>query len=697
MLDPLSVTAVTAFLTAAGTSMASEAGKLAMESVGGMVRRITGRETPAPTGAAERRAVAEVLVRAAGQDAGLAAGLSVLIDRARPAFAVPELLPAGPRHFTDRDGPLAALTKEAARKADGRPRVAAVYGESGIGTTAVVLHWGHREAHRYPDGRLHYDLQGSSLATSPDLSTVLAHFLRCLGLPAEEVPASLDERLREYRTRIAGRRLLVVLDHVRSAAQVRELVTGAPGVFTVVISRRPLTGLDAVPVPVGPLADKDALRLLTDLAGKQTLKAAKATLPAVLASCGGSPYALHAAAPQLLAGPPVARPGWSPVTAAVDTAYRGLTPAAARLYRLGGLRPWPALGPELAAALTGADPAEATELLGALADAQLIEPGPTGRYRYRESVRAHAESAAQAEEGLAGCTAAVRRALAAQLRLAVQADLTAHRQRWQLGPLYRELTPGPAETIGAAVTALAAELPNLVETVRTAEEFDDPETVWQCVEALWALQLKAGHNELLLPALRMGVRAAEAHHPGSRIAGRMHTQLAFGLMELQQDAEAEAELLAAAEADRQAGHRRGRATAVESLGLLRLRQWRFTEALDCFEQAAALLREIAPGEDGEADVPRGLALLERHQGRARRGLGQYARAEVQLLAALEYFEKTEENYNAARVLTDLAENHLLAGEPAAARPLIDRAATLLRAERATAHLAHLESLRARCS
>ncbi|MER5636208.1 tetratricopeptide repeat protein [Kitasatospora sp. NPDC002227] len=697
MFDPLSVTAVTAFLTAAGTSMASEAGKLAWESVGGVVRRVAGRETPAPTGEAERRAVAEVLVRAAGRDTALAAGLAALMSRrVGPATAVPSLLPAGARHFTDRDGALKALTEEAARKADGRPRIAVVHGEPGIGTSAVVLHWGHREAHRHPDGQLYYDLRGPSLTTSPDPTAVLGHFLCRLGVPADEVPSGLAGRQDRYRELLAERRMLVVLDHAQSAAQVAPLISGAPGVFTVVIARRPFSGLDAVRIPVGPLADKDAVRLLTDLVGKHAVKAARATLPAVLEHCAGSPYALRAAAPHLGTAP-VARPEWSPVTAAVDAAYRRLAPDAARLHRLAGLRPWPALGPELAAALAGIETEEAARLLEELAEAQLLEPDGTGRYRYRESVRAHAEAAAQAEEGLGGCAAAVRRALARQLGFAVQADLTALRQRWHLGPRYAELTPGPAETAGEAVAALAQELGNLVETVRTAEEFDDPETVWQCVEALWALQLKAGHNEVLLPALRIGVRAAEAHHPGSRIAGRMHTQLAFALMDLQLDTEAEAELRAAAEADRQAGHRRGQATAVESLGLLRLRQWRYTEALECFEQAVALLREITPGEDGDQDVPRALALLERHQARAHRGLGHFAEAQTQLATALEYFEKNHENYNAARTLTDLAETHLLAGSPAAARPLIDQAATLLRAEQATGHLAHLESLLARCA
>jgi hypothetical protein len=132
----------------------------------------------------------------------------------------------------------------------------------------------------------------------------LRHFLLKLHVPQEHIPPAAEDRVKLFRTLLDGRRLLVVLDHAQSAAQVRPLVTGAPGVFTVVVARRPLTGLDAAAVPVGPLTDKDARRLLTDMVGKQAVVAARAALPSVLERCGGSPFALRATALHLTSSAP---------------------------------------------------------------------------------------------------------------------------------------------------------------------------------------------------------------------------------------------------------------------------------------------------------------------------------------------------------------------------------------------------------
>ncbi|MFG3224302.1 tetratricopeptide repeat protein [Kitasatospora sp. NPDC048194] len=692
---------MTAFLGAAGAGMANEAGKRAWETVGGLLARAVGREVPAPVGQAERESVAGLLVaqalRSPEQARVLAAVMSGGGAAAAAAHGVPRSLPASTRFFTDRKGPLALLDREADRKPDGLPKVAVLHGPEGIGTSALAVHWGGREARRFPDGTLYADLRGGSANTAPTAATVLRHFLSRLGVPAEHVPPAVDDRIDLFRSLLAGRRMLVVLDHARSAAQVQPLVTAAPGVFTVIVARRPLTGLDAVTIPVGPLSDKDAKRLLTDLAGRPAMTTARAALPSLLERCAGSPLALRTMAPHLadgsLVGPAAAS---SPVRAAAEEAYRRLAPDAALVYRLGSLRPWPSLHAGAVAAAADVPEAEAVRVLAELADRQLLESTGDGRYRYRPAVRAHAEEAAVREHGLAGCAAAVARAVDWYLRFAVQADYAALKERWHLGPLYAELGPGPYEDEGAAVAALAAELGNLVEAVLAAEEFGRFDTVCQSVEALWAVQLKAGCHDALLPALRAGARTAERHCRGTRTAGRMHTQLAFALMESRQDEEAERELLAAAEDEARAGHLRGRATAVESLGLLRLRQWRFRSALECFEQADVLLDGIGPADDGAADLPRAHALLQRHRGRALRGLGRFDAARQRLAAAMEFFRDSGERYNTARVLTDLAELHLDTAEPDAALLLVDEAAALLSRENAAVHLSYLAALRDRC-
>lgn len=707
MVDPLSVSAVAGFLRLVCSRTASESGRRLGEAVGAMVSRVLGLEVQVPAGEEERDRLARVLVAEAGRDpAGarvLASWMSAAPSGLSGGAAVPRMLPGSVRFFTDRKEGLASLDREAFRKGDGRPKVALIHGPEGIGSSELALFWGGSRADRFPDGTLYADLGGSA-ATAPSAAQLAASFLIRLGVPADAVPQGVEDRLDALRGLMRGARLLVVLDHVRSAAQVRPLLTAEPGVFTVATSRHLLVGLDALPVPVGPLPERDARRLLTDVAGKQAVAAARATLPSVLRRCAGSPFALRAAAAHLT-DPPGRAPGprgadgpGGPLRTAVEELYGRLDPDRARVYRLCSLRPWPALsaGPVAAAAQLGEG--RAAEILAELAGLRLLEALPDGRFRFRPAVRAHAEDAALREEGLAACAAATGRVIDWFVRFAVRADFAALPQRWHVGPLFDELGPGDYEDEGAAVAALVAELGNLVEAVVAAEEFGDLDAACQGTEALWAVQLKAGVHERLLPALRAGTRAAGRSCPGTETSGRLHTQLALALMESPDSwDEARRELAEAARNEEAAGHPRGRATAVETVGLLELRMWRFRQAWERFEEADALLDGIGPGDRGADDLPRARALLQRHRGRALRGLGRFDEGRERLGRALEFFRRTApEPYNEARVLTDLAELELLAGDPQEALRLADRAAVPLRAQHAVVHLRYLDDLRQRC-
>ncbi|MFJ9695879.1 tetratricopeptide repeat protein [Kitasatospora sp. NPDC101183] len=685
--------------------MATEMGKRLWETVGVVTSRVLGREVPAPAGPDEREALAALLVAEARRSPAHARELAALMSVAGTgggAQGVPEQLPTATRHFTDRKRPLALLDREASRKPDGLPKVAVLHGPEGIGTSTVAYRWGHG-AKRFPDGTLYVDLRSGSVSTAPTAATVLRRFLPALGLPADSMPLTVDERLNRYRVLLADRRMLVVLDHAQSAAQVRPLITGAPGVFTVVVARRPLTGLDAVAIPVEPLSHKDAKSFLAKLVGGPAMKAAREALPALLEDCAGNPFALRARAEHLASGTPVGRRAGavnapSPVRVAVEDAYGLLAPDAARFYRLCALRPWSALGAGAAGAAAGVEEAEAQRLLAELAEAHLLEATEDGRYRYRPAVLAHAQEFAGREDGMAGSAASVRRAVEWCLRFAVRADFAALAGRWHVSALFEQFGKGDYADPGAAIEALAAESDNLVEAVLAAEEFGFVELVCPLVEALWALQLKTGCGEALMPALRAGVRVADEHFAGTRTAGRMHVQLAFAHMDSMRDDEAENELRAAADVEALAEHPRGQATAVESLGLLRLRQWRFRSAFESFEEADRALDRIGPGDDGEKDLPRARALLQRHRGRALIGLSRFEEARQRLDAALEFFQETlQEDYNTARVLTDLAELLCAQADFAAALPLIDRASALLRRENATAHLRYLDGLRDRCA
>ncbi|MGW3284231.1 tetratricopeptide repeat protein [Streptomyces sp. NPDC001002] len=695
MVDPVSMGAIGAVLGAVGSGMANEAGRWAWESAGGLVRRIAGREVVAPTTPAQLDDVARLVHTRVHDDPQLARAWAQFAQGVRTPGTGPSAhrpsLPTAPRLFTDRQQALKLLDKEAVRAFEGRPRLALLHGPEGIGTSTLAVHWGWRQSARFPDGQLYADLR----ARAPE--AVLGTLLRGLGLPDEEIPPAEADRADLFRRCLTDRRLLLVLDHARSAAQVQPLLTSTPDVFTIVVARQPLTGLDALRIPVGPLARRDAVRLLTELVGKPAIGAARATLPAVLDRCAGSPYALRAAALHLTSPPAqtgtATGPAADPVTAAAEDSYRLLTPTAARLYRLAGLRDWPALDTAAAARATDVEAAEAAALLEELADALLLERTTPGRYRYRPAVRAHAERTAAAVDGIAACSAAVTRVVAGYRDLAVGAARAALPESWRVPAAD---SPLHYPDRGTAVAALAAEAPSLVEAVYAARDFGDQDTVVLTCQALWPLQLKAGHHDILLPALRAGARTADDHFPGSRTAGALHAQLAHTLTELRRWDEAEPEALAAARDEQAAGHVRGHASAVEFLGLLRLRQWRFTEAYDCFDEAYAILDCIGPRDEGAADLPRARALLERHRGRALRGLGRRAEAVERLEDALRFFRATGEAYNTARTLTDLAQTHLEGGASDLALPLIDEAMAALGRENAEYQVAVLRVLRERC-
>ncbi|MFJ4858279.1 tetratricopeptide repeat protein [Streptomyces sp. NPDC088730] len=710
MLDPISLTAVSAVLGAVGSGMANEAGRWVWESTGGYVRRIVGREIPAPVAPGELDAVAFMVSERLRQNPRLASSWTAFASRVSstgrgaPADFTPRAgqpgLPASVRFFTDRKEALKSLDREASRRADGTPRLALVHGAEGMGTSTLAVHWGVRQSGLFPDGQLYADLAGGTTAAR-GAGTVLRGLLRQLGVPDEEMPTAADQLSEFFRGWVADLRLLIVLDHVHSAAQIRPLLTSAPAVFTIVVARSPFPGLDAVRVPVGPLADKDAVRLLTQLLDKPAIAAARATLPSVLARCGGSPYALRAAAPRLT-GPASGTPaGGDPVRAAAQDTYGALDPGTARLYRLLAVREWPALDAAAAARVAGVTPEDAGRRLEELADGLLLERNATAdgraRYHYRPAVRGHAESVAVQEDGIAGCSAAMARALRWYVDVSTSAAHQALPESWRV-PAPSGTGDAPAYgSRGEALDALIAESGNLIQAVHCAEESGDPDSAVRLCRSLWPLQLKAGRHEMLLPALRAGARLADAHLPGSADAGALHAQLAHTLTELRLWDEAEAEALAAARAEEAAGHKRGHASATEFLGLLRLRQWRFQEAYDCFEEADAVLVTIRAADEGTADVPRARALLERHRGRALRGLGRFEESRERLETALRHFRADGDTYNTARTLTDLAETWLDQSDTATARPLVEAAITTLSGQGAEYHVAHLRSMRERCT
>ncbi|MFF2197991.1 ATP-binding protein [Streptomyces sp. NPDC058157] len=706
MLEVIALSALTAFLTAVGNGAAGEMGKQLLLSTGALARRATGRETPLPTTDEGWASLAGQVHARLGDDRRQADEWAVLLRSVpQPAagLAPGGGLPPATRHFTDRKEVLKRLKREATRPAAGRPRVALLHGPAGIGTSAVALHLGAVCRDRFPDGQFHVDLREDSGEQGPAPSAVLLRVLRRMGVEAERIPPTEAGREELYRRLTAGRRALVVVDHVSSVAQVRGLVPAAPGVFLLVVVSGPPLALEAETVPVTGLRDRDALELMRKVAGREKVARAKAQLPGVLAHCAGNAFAVRAAALRLLTeetgsadvAPREAGPGGpgDPVRAATEAGCRRIRPEAARLCRLTALGGWPSLSAPLAAAAAGVAEEEAARMLAEAADAQLVEPLPDERYRFRPEVRRHLAGAAALEHGIPACSAAVARTLDLLLNRALHAAHAALPQSWRTEPAPERGEPYRDEAEGVA--ALAAEAGNLVRGVFVAREYQHTTTALRLARALWPLQLKAGYWDDVLPALRLAARCADEHQPASRTAGGLHFQLAHCLGELGRWDEADRAAGAAATAERQAGHLRGAASSVELQGLLSLNRWLYGAAYERFLAADAVYAEIPPDGEGARDLPRARALSRRHQGRALRGMGRLDESRALLEGAVDFFAGQGEAYNQARALTDLAETLHDAGDNAAALTRIAVAERLL-PPAAVPHLGYLAALRLRC-
>jgi DNA-binding SARP family transcriptional activator len=237
------------------------------------------------------------------------AGHADLAAPAGPQPAVPRELPRDIASFTGRAAELEFLYG-AAGAGDPAPVIAAIDGMAGVGKTTLAVHAAHLLAHRYADGQLFVDLRGFTRGGSPmDPADALDQMLRSLGVPGERIPHDPDARAALYRTLLAGRRVLILLDNVAEEAQVRPLLPGAPGCLTLITSRRRLAGLDDVrPLTLDVLPRQDAVALFARTAGEQRVSGEPPVLLGeIVELCGRLPLAIRIAAARLRV-----RPGWSP-------------------------------------------------------------------------------------------------------------------------------------------------------------------------------------------------------------------------------------------------------------------------------------------------------------------------------------------------------------------------------------------------
>ncbi|MFD8304000.1 BTAD domain-containing putative transcriptional regulator [Streptomyces sp. NPDC059690] len=499
----------------------------------------------------------------------------------RPAYA-PRLaqLPADLPTFTGRAAELKATL--GMLPLDGSAPatlvISAIGGMAGVGKTTLAVHLAHRVADRFPDGQLCINLRGfdptGSVMCSQEAIRVL---LDALGVPPQRLPAGLEAQTALYRSVLAERRVLILLDNARDAEQVRPLLPGSPGCFVIVTSRNQLTGLvageGAHPLTLNQLTPAEAHEFLARRLGTARLEREPQAVDEIIARCALLPLALAVVAARAATHPDFPLSAIAEelrdsddsldafagddITIDVRTvfslSYEALSAPAARLFRLLGLHAGPDLSSPAAAALAGLTPRETRGLLVELTRAHLLTEHFPGRYTLHDLLRVYAAERVRAEETPRDRDLAVERLLSWYLHTAAAAYplITPNRNPIPLDPPPASCRPLSFTTLDQAVDWCETERSNLVGAVHQAADSGQPGIAWRLPAVLWGFFYLRSHLGDWLDTTRTGLSAARAA----------------------QDSRGEAQALADA------------AAALRSNG-------RFDEAIELFHRSIAVCREL---------------------------------------------------------------------------------------------------------
>jgi DNA-binding SARP family transcriptional activator len=524
-------------------------------------------------------------------------------EQHRPAAPVPCQLPADITDFTGREEVVAALL-ESLGQGDGEderaPVVVSITGAAGMGKTALAVHVAHRLRSHFPEGQLYVNLQGAE-ARALDPGEVLARFLAAFGIDGPGVPAGTEERASLYRSRLADRRVLVVLDNAAGEAQVRPLLPGSAGCAVIVTGRAPLAGIPAAQaLALDLLTPAQSVDLLAAIVGRGRVSAEPAAARTIVECCGRLPLALRIAGAKLAARPQwrlarltdrlgdecrrldELRAGDLEVRASVALSYQGRSDDERRLVRLLGLSDGPDFAVWAAAALQGVPLAVAEDQLERLVDAQLLQAADDAagqaRYRFHDLLRVFAAERAQREEPAAARQTAVRRLLIAALTLAARAAAGL-----EFGGLCV-----PAGALAAYRRAAPGALPAVI---------DERPADWLAVE------------QATLSAAVTQAYKAELWEPCWLLAGSL-----AGFFEIHASWDAwQRTHTVALQAARRGGDRRGEAAMLRSLGALARDQARWDQAIAFLEASLRLYDELGD-QHGQAAALLSLGNVHRGQG-----------------------------------------------------------------------------------
>lgn len=418
-----------------------------------------------------------------------------------------------------------------------------VTGMGGFGKTALATHWAQLRADRFPDGLYFLSLQGfDPVLPATSLSDALNRLLALLHVPTEQMPQSVEDRTQLYRKLMAGRRALLVLDSARDADQVRALLPGSRDTFTLVTSRNQMPGLAVAQgaglLPLGLMERHDIVALLEGMAARGQLSQNPEGVERLLELCGGMPLitrivgAQAALAPQLplttlceqLESEPDVLDRFetgdetSSIRLVLDGSYAGLSPEAARHYRLLGLRYGSQVTLGSVAAMAGAGLTSTRRILNELIRSTLLHLTPDGLYRTHDLVRAHALERALATDPPAERTAARRRHFDHLLRCAYEAvhqmDPFGPATALPLGDTDAAL-PGEVTTPAQASQWFDVHHATLVNAIESCVRDGTTDRAWMLLECMAVSLTREGRWDTLADCAAQLLRGAATGRTGA--------------------------------------------------------------------------------------------------------------------------------------------------------------------------------------
>ena len=653
----------------------------------------------------------------------------------RPGRPLPAQLPHRIPDFTGRDAELGRLDALVSRDDHGADVVITVItGTAGVGKTALAVHWAHRISGHYPDGQLYVNLRGfdpTGTAVAP--AEAIRGFLDAFGTTPQQIPLSLQAQAALYRSLLAGRRVLILLDNAAEEDQIRPLLPGSPGCLVIVTSRNELRGLivtaGAHPVDLDLMSAAEARQLLSRRVGESRVLAEPSAADDLITLCARLPLAL-----MLVAARAAAHPGFrltalatelreaggsldafsgqdqaTNVRAVFAWSYLRLSTPARRLFRLLGLHYGPDIGTPAVVSLAGMPRDQIRPALAELARAHLVTERIPGRFAFHDLLRAYAAELADAHDSEDYRRTARHRMLDHYLHSAYRADelLSQFRDRpFTLAGAEAGVVPERPADQKHALAWFESEHAVLVTLLRQTTGFDAH--IWQLAWALKPYFGYQGHwrdwrssqHAALDAARRLSNQPAEALSLrllgaaslslGTYDEAHVHLQRALGLLrELgDQTGQAEASRDLAALLERQgrypealahaqqaldlfraAGHQVGEGRALNAVGWLCAQLGDYSRALTCCQQALDLQRAVGDIV-GQAETADSLGYVHRL-------LGHQSESIICYQQAIDLFRECGDRYNEADSLASLGDVHQAFGDAHSAQFAWQSALTIL--------------------